>query len=187
MSFFLAKLTIILIILSNLIKKILTKNEDLRLIFSFIRHGARSPSLKNDNLDLLNEKWLNGPYQLTLIGQRQLFLLGNFFRKKYNNFIQENYSPSEIYLMSTDNDRTLMSGNYFLLGLFSKEHNEINFNEKRLFNSFPPFEKNFSEIQELSENLGINKINLNNIQLFPVHTIQEKDRLSLFGKYTYSF
>lgn len=182
MSFLLTKITIIAIIISNSIKKILTKNEDLRLIFSFIRHGARSPSLKNNDLDIINEKWINGPYQLTLIGQRQLFLLGNLFRKKYNSFIKENYSPSEIYLMSTDNDRTLMSGNYFLLGLFSKENNKINFNEKNLHNSFPPFENNFTEIKELSENLGNNKININNIQLFPIHTIEEKDRLSFFWK-----
>ena len=179
MSFCIKKIAIIIIIIANSIKKISSIKEDLCLIFTFLRHGARSPPLKNEKLDLLNEEWKIGSYKLTFIGQRQLFLLGNLFNKKYNFFLNEKYSPSEIYIFSTDNDRTLMSANSFLMGLFSYE-NKFNFNEYNILNSFPPFEKNLSDIKDFSNKLGNDKINMNNIQLIPIHIIEERDRLNKF-------
>ena len=179
MSFYIKKITIIIIIIANSIKKISSIKEDLCLIFTFLRHGARSPPLKNEKYDLLNEEWKIGSYKLTIIGQRQLFLLGNLFNKKYNNFINKNYSPSEIYIFSTDNDRTLMSANSFLMGLFSYE-NKFNFNEYNILNSFPPFDKNLSDIKDFSNKLGNDKINFNNIQIIPIHIIEERDRLNKF-------
>ncbi len=87
MSFYIKKIAIIIII-ANSIKKISSIKEDLCLIFTFLRHGARSPSLRNEKLDILNEEWKIGSYKLTIIGQRQLFLLGNLFNKKYNFFFE---------------------------------------------------------------------------------------------------
>lgn len=51
-------------------------------------------------------------------GKNQQFNLGKFFRRRYNSLLGEQYSPNKIYIQSTDTDRTLMSAQANLAGMF---------------------------------------------------------------------
>lgn len=91
-----------------------------KLVFAIdiIRHGDRTPIV-----DIPKEphRWPEGFGQLTALGMQQEYLLGSKLRKKYINqeqLLQATYSSNTIYVRSSDVDRTLMSAQAFLLGLY---------------------------------------------------------------------
>ena len=111
-------INILLFFLILFFKNILSELEE-KILFAFQmnRHGARAPYLGVTNgLDVYKEKWLkNG--ELSDIGKRQLYLLGVKVRKRYiekYNLLSENYNPQEIYIKSTDSNRTIISTYSFL-------------------------------------------------------------------------
>ncbi|GLV43365.1 Acid phosphatase 1 [Carabus blaptoides fortunei] len=57
--------------------------------------------------------------QLTNTGKQQHFELGQWLRQRYTGFLPEKYSLNDIYVRSTDVDRTLMSAESNLAGLYS--------------------------------------------------------------------
>lgn len=88
------------------------------------RHGARSPLHSFPN-DINNAKkitnWPQGDGQLTQVGMRMHYALGQFLRHRYVDelsFLSKQYARDEIYVRSTDVDRTLMSATSNLAGLF---------------------------------------------------------------------
>jgi len=90
------------------------------LVFSFdvIRHGDRTPLRE---IPKAPHVWLEGLGQLTAEGMQQEFQRGVEFRKKYvddYHLISPSYNNKEIYIFSTDADRTLMSAQSVLLGLY---------------------------------------------------------------------
>ena len=85
------------------------------------RHGDRSPVsfLPTDAAN--NGHWLEGPGQLTPIGMQQLHALGVSLRERYvtsDDLFPGMYSHRHVYVRSTDLDRTLMSAQSLLQGLF---------------------------------------------------------------------
>ncbi|OMJ90891.1 hypothetical protein SteCoe_6653 [Stentor coeruleus] len=83
------------------------------------RHGARSPTtfMPWDNLLI----WPYGPGELTPEGIRQHYLLGTALRQKYINelkFLSPNYNQSEIYVFSSDRNRTIISAFSQMQGLY---------------------------------------------------------------------
>lgn len=91
-----------------------------KLIFAvdLIRHGDRTPEVIMPNVDY---QWKMGKGQLTPRGMRQEFDLGTKMRNRYVNethLLPANYQAGTIYARSTSVQRTLMSAQSFLMGLY---------------------------------------------------------------------
>ncbi|KAM3956324.1 prostatic acid phosphatase-like [Aphomia sociella] len=86
------------------------------LVFSLLihRHGDRTPiesylSFSN-NPTALEE--LSAPYgygQLTDVGKRRAFILGDFIKRRYSELLAPRYNRTEVYIRSTDSTRAKMT------------------------------------------------------------------------------
>lgn len=63
------------------------------------------------------------------MGKQQLYELGQYLRRRYNVILGAKYSPNKVYIQSTDVDRTLMSAEACLAGLYMPTADEIWNNE----------------------------------------------------------
>ncbi|XP_011312184.1 prostatic acid phosphatase-like [Fopius arisanus] len=83
------------------------------------RHGDRTPVDPYPNDPWRNESLWPVPFgQLTNLGKHQHLELGRWFRARYDHMLPRKYSPYDIYVRSTDMDRTLMSAEANLAGLY---------------------------------------------------------------------
>lgn len=96
-----------------------------KLIFAQIlyRHGDRTP-IKPYPTDPYgnNSYWPVEFGQLTDVGRQQQYNLGRWLRTRYNTLIGETYSKNEIYVLSTNVNRTIMSAKANLAGLYESLH-----------------------------------------------------------------
>ncbi|CAG5092783.1 Similar to acp2: Lysosomal acid phosphatase (Xenopus laevis) [Cotesia congregata] len=89
------------------------------------RHGDRTPVEPYPNDPHRNESEWPVPYgQLTTTGMHQHLLLGQWLRSRYDKLIPDHYSLDDIYVRSTDVDRTLMSAESNLAGLYPPKGNQ---------------------------------------------------------------
>lgn len=91
-----------------------------KLIFAadLIRHGDRTPI---SFMPAYKDFWKEGSGQLTARGMQQEYVLGAKLRNRYiteAHLLPENYRHDTIYVRSTDVERTLMSAEAFLMGLY---------------------------------------------------------------------
>lgn len=87
----------------------------------FHRHGARSP-LAAYPLDPWSgpNHWPQGFGQLNNVGKGQLHELGTWLRHRYGGtaVLHDRYHPDDVYIRSTDVDRTLMSASVLASALY---------------------------------------------------------------------
>ncbi|XP_055300680.1 testicular acid phosphatase homolog [Sitodiplosis mosellana] len=131
-------------------------NDD-ELIFANViyRHGCRNIDrvFPNDpHKDEIN--WPGGIRQLRNEGKQQQYKLGQYFRRRYGKLLGPKYSSNKVYVRSSDFDRTLMSAQANLCGLFAPTKDEV-----------------------WNEELPLAKI----WQPIPVHTVPQKDDYVIFG------
>jgi lysosomal acid phosphatase len=91
-----------------------------KLIFALdvIRHGDRSPAFA---MPKSNYQWPQGLGELSPKGMQQEYNLGQHMRQRYvveTHLLPEQYSSTSLYVRSTDFNRTLMSAESFLYGLY---------------------------------------------------------------------
>ena len=107
------------------------------------RHGDRTPS-GSYPLSIANQSyWINGYGQLTQRGKIEQIKLGKYLRERYSNLINSNYIASQvcfhlfrenkfyfkkfqIFIRSSDYDRTLMSAYSNLIGLYPTSEQKLN-------------------------------------------------------------
>jgi len=105
--------TLLLFISINTLAK-----ETLVFAVDVVRHGDRTPRFK---IPKSSHQWKEGMGQLTARGMQRSFQLGTSFRKKYvykYHLLPKNYQKDTMLVFSTDKDRTLMSAQAILLGLY---------------------------------------------------------------------
>ena len=139
-------------IFNLLLMTLITKcNTEIIFVFEHFRHGARSSVfIDKHNTDIYDIKWI-GDGELTSVGMRMLYLIGVHIRTKYHNIINKYTSSEELIVYSTDLNRTILSAESQLLGMFPPEKGEIIEDAFKKY-SFPPNEiplEAQSEIDEL--------------------------------------
>ncbi len=93
-------------------------NEKLVFAIDIIRHGDRTPT---NDIVTMPHAWKEGAGQLTAKGMRQEYELGKKFRHRYVEYyhlLPPQYESATLYVRSTDLDRTLMSAQSVMLGLY---------------------------------------------------------------------
>uniref|UniRef100_A0A8D1CUS1 acid phosphatase n=1 Tax=Sus scrofa TaxID=9823 RepID=A0A8D1CUS1_PIG len=110
----------LLLLLLLLLRQALTEGP-LVFVAVVFRHGDRAPlaSYPTDpHKENIATLWPRGLGQLTREGVHQQLELGRFLRSRYESFLSPQYRREEVYIRSTDFDRTLESAQANLAGLF---------------------------------------------------------------------
>ena len=145
-------------------------------IFEHSRHGIKTPSYLNDssNLrDIFGQEWI-GLKELTRGGSRMEYLLGVYLKNYYKEFFSEKYNPNEIYIMSSDSNRTVESALAQIQGIYQNK-TDINLTNYQINRSIPYYFENkldpeFERFLESIENYSLP----HNIQIPPIHSIDDR-------------
>lgn len=138
-------------------------------VVEVFRHGARAPT---DQYTWDTGTWNQGLGELTPSGMRQHYLNGQEFRNRYatiQDLLSPQYMSEQIYVRSTDVNRTIMSAQSQLLGFFPQGPSIKTANLQDL--AQPPF--NVSGFSTVKKNLGSNALP-NSYQPIPIEIISSK-------------
>ena len=158
-------------------------DEKVLFIFEHSRHGSKTPSYLKDTenfTDLFGKEWL-GLKELTRAGNKIEYLLGVYLKNLYQNFFSEEYNPDEIYIMSSDSNRTIQSALAQIQGIYQKNISD-NLTESQLNRSIPYYLNNSDYIKEFSKEIGNYSLTYN-IQIPPVHSIDDRYHIFRISEY----
>ncbi|XP_052899649.1 prostatic acid phosphatase [Anopheles moucheti] len=99
-----------------------------KLIFAHVlfRHGDRTPIDPYPNDPWKDPShWTADWGQLVNAGKMRHLMLGKWLRQRYSSLLKDTYSNNEIYVRSTDVDRTLMSAEANLAGLYPPQGADV--------------------------------------------------------------
>ncbi|KHN79273.1 Prostatic acid phosphatase [Toxocara canis] len=108
-------------VLRRIVKRQAAATNELLFIQAFWRHGDRTPTSKCPNDKNGEETWPEGYGQLTALGMAQQRRLGSLIYQKYVNemkFLNGTYDARQIYIRSTDFNRTIISGISNFVGMY---------------------------------------------------------------------
>ena len=91
-------------------------DKNLYFVFTTFRHGARFPFVREDHFG----NSISSPGALTKYGALQHLEIGQKYRERYSNFLDMNFDKNQFYVRTTDVERTIISGEKQLEGLFNK-------------------------------------------------------------------
>ncbi|KAG5877249.1 hypothetical protein JTB14_019627 [Gonioctena quinquepunctata] len=129
-------LTLLAIALSSA-SPIQGSNDSLLSVVQIFRHGQRTPVVHYTNDPYSDSSyWPASAGQLTDTGKHQHQVLGQFTRQRYNGWLPEKYTNTYFYAQTTDIDRTHMSAQSNLLGLYPPKGGDI-WNENVLWQPIP--------------------------------------------------
>lgn len=97
---------------------ILIADEKLVFALDVVRHGDRTPIHVFKGLPY---PWKEAPGELTVKGMKAHYELGKYFRERYVDqakLLSPQFNNNEIFVRSTDFDRTLMSAQALLVGFY---------------------------------------------------------------------
>ncbi|KAJ8966359.1 hypothetical protein NQ317_011934 [Molorchus minor] len=119
---------VILVLLDLGVNENLTNQETLILVHTIFRHGERTVDLSTlyPNDPYINETYY--PYgvgQLTNAGKKREYNLGKALRKRYDSFLGNIYEPDLLEAQTTDFNRTKMSLELVLAGMFPPVGDQI--------------------------------------------------------------
>jgi lysosomal acid phosphatase len=118
MKFSLGKFCLINVLALSVSTQTFAANEKLIFALDLIRHGDRTPY---DDLPSAPHTWSEGLGQLTAAGMQQEYQLGLKLHQRYmvdHQLLASTYQADTIYIRSTDYDRTIMSAQSVMLGLY---------------------------------------------------------------------
>uniref|UniRef100_A0A7E4V8L6 acid phosphatase n=1 Tax=Panagrellus redivivus TaxID=6233 RepID=A0A7E4V8L6_PANRE len=98
-----------------------TPSDELIFVQAIWRHGDRSPTETFPNDTYQEKDWPQGWGQLSALGMQQHVDLGQNLRKRYVDtlkFLSGEYKNHEVYVRSTDVNRTLISAMSNLIGMY---------------------------------------------------------------------
>ncbi|XP_023015258.2 prostatic acid phosphatase [Leptinotarsa decemlineata] len=115
----------VLVVIFSLVTPILSTSTLVSVVQVF-RHGQRTPYAHYPNDPYSDSAyWPVSRGQLTNVGKTQHYRLGQYTRERYSNFLPEAYSEKFFSAQTTDIDRTHMSAQCNLLGLFPPTATEL--------------------------------------------------------------
>ncbi|XP_058794915.1 venom acid phosphatase Acph-1-like isoform X3 [Phymastichus coffea] len=97
-------------------------------LVQLFRHGARTPIKEELKIfSYIDESSYEplGLGTLTNTGKKQMYELGKFLRERYSEFLGANYKSDHVYAYSSDTDRTKMSLQLVLAGLYPPIDQEV--------------------------------------------------------------
>ncbi|GMS89103.1 hypothetical protein PENTCL1PPCAC_11278 [Pristionchus entomophagus] len=99
--------------------------DTLRFVQLLWRHGDRTPAiLIPTDKENGEETWPEGLGELTTVGMGQQYRLGRWVRGRYGKFLGEKWDRRAMHIRSSDYNRTLMSAQANLAGLFPPSDGE---------------------------------------------------------------
>ena len=86
-------------------------------MFTTFRHGARKPFTKID----IFGNYINSPGKLSKYGCIQHLEIGKNYRNRYSNFLNMSFDYNQLYIRTSDSERTIISTEKQLEGFFNKK------------------------------------------------------------------